>query len=87
MPVEMSVFLAFGGTLIMIFILGKALLIPLRFLLKMCINSMLGAIILITINTAAGGLGVYVPVNVATSVIVGVLGVPGTLMLLVFGSI
>ena len=35
MSVEMGVFLTFSGTLILLFLLGKTLLIPLKIVLKM----------------------------------------------------
>lgn len=80
----MSVFIAFGGTLILIFVLGRTLLIPLKYLGKLIFSSIVGAIVLIAINYIGVFGQIYVPVNVISAVIVGVLGLPGAIMLILF---
>ena len=50
MSVEMGVYLTFGGTLILLFLLGKTLLIPLKIVLKMIVNSILGGILLVVLG-------------------------------------
>ncbi len=84
MSVEMGVFLTFGGTLILLFLLGKTLLIPLKIVLKMIVNSLLGGILLIVLNAVGSGLGLMIPLNLVNAVTVGVLGIPGVIMLLLF---
>lgn len=79
---EMGVFLTFGGTLILIFLLGKTLLVPLKVVLRVIVNSLVGAALILLINLAGAGIGLLIPVNAVNSVIVGVLGVPGVIMLL-----
>lgn len=82
MGTEMGVFLTFGGTLILIFLLGKALLIPLKMILRLLINSLVGAVLIIVINYIGMNFGIMIPINAVNSVTVGVLGVPGAIMLL-----
>lgn len=82
MGTEMGVFLTFGGTLILIFLLGKALLIPLKMILRLLINSLVGAVLIIVINYIGMNFGIMIPINAVNSVTVGVLGVPGVIMLL-----
>ena len=84
MSVEMGVFLTFGGTLILLFLLGKTLLIPLKIVLKMIVNSLLGGILLVVLNAIGSGLGLMIPLNPVNAVTVGVLGIPGVIMLLLF---
>ena len=84
MGVEMGVFLTFSGALILLFLLGKTLLIPLKIVLKMIINSILGCILLIVLNAAGSAVGLMIPLNLVNAVTVGVLGVPGVIMLLLF---
>ena len=84
MSVEMGVFLTFSGTLILLFLLGKTLLIPLKIVLKMAVNSLLGAILLVILNAVGSGAGLMIPLNLVNAVTVGVLGVPGVIMLLLF---
>ncbi|MCI5721268.1 MAG: pro-sigmaK processing inhibitor BofA family protein [Firmicutes bacterium] len=83
MGTEMGVFLTFGGMLILIFLFGRALLVPLKIILKLILSSVIGAILIVVINIAGAGFGIAVPVNVITAVTVGVLGIPGAVMLVV----
>ena len=52
----------------------------------MCIrdrlNSVLGAVLIIVINFIGMNIGVMIPINVVNSLTVGILGVPGVIMLL-----
>ena len=84
MSVEMGVFLTFGGTLILLFLLGKTLLIPLKIVLKMMVNGLLGGFLLVILNAVGCGVGLMIPLNLVNAVTVGVLGVPGVIMLLLF---
>lgn len=87
MGTEMGVFLTFGGMLILLFLFGKALLVPLKIITKLILSSILGAILIIVINLAGAGFGVAIPVNIITAVTVGILGLPGTIMLLVLAML
>ncbi len=84
MSVEMGVFLTFGGALILLFLLGKTLLIPLKILLKMAANSLLGGVLLVVLNALGSSVGLMIPLNLVNAVTVGILGVPGVIMLLLF---
>jgi len=83
MGIEMGVFLTFGGSLILLFLLGKALLVPLKYILKLLFNSLLGAVVLLVINFFGANFGVLIPFNIINAVVVGVLGLPGAVMLLI----
>jgi inhibitor of the pro-sigma K processing machinery len=48
------------------------------------INSAAGGVLILMINWLGAGLGVFVPLNLITALTVGILGVPGLVMLLVF---
>ena len=82
MGTEMGVFLTFGGAMILIFLLGKALLVPLKVILRLLLNSVLGAVLIIVINFIGMNIGVMIPINMVNSLTVGILGVPGVIMLL-----
>ena len=84
MSAEMGVFLTFGGALILLFLLGKTLLIPLKIVLKMVLNSLIGGVFLILINAMGSAVGLMIPLNIVNAVTVGILGVPGVIMLLLF---
>ena len=83
MDIEMGVFLTFGGALILILLLGRVLLIPIKMLGKLILNSILGAVIVMVINFVGMSFGFVIPLNIINAVIVGVLGIPGAIMLLI----
>ncbi|MGC2873723.1 pro-sigmaK processing inhibitor BofA family protein [Ihubacter sp. rT4E-8] len=82
MGIEMGVYLTFGGALILIFLLGRALLVPLKMILKLIANSLVGAVLLIVINFIGMNIGIMIPINVVNVLTVGILGVPGVITLL-----
>lgn len=55
---------------------------PLGAILKLSINSALGGICIIAFNFVSQLFGFFIGVNVLTAVTVGVLGIPGFVMLL-----
>lgn len=83
MGVEMSVFLTFGGAMILVFLLGRALLVPLKYILKLTLNSIVGGILLMVLNFVGMHIGIAVPLNLVNAVTVGVLGLPGVILLVI----
>lgn len=55
---------------------------PLRIAGKLCLNTILGGVILFLINLTSSVSGVVIGVNVFTALITGVLGVPGVATML-----
>jgi inhibitor of the pro-sigma K processing machinery len=83
MGLQLSVFLTYAGGIILIFLLGKLFLWPLKLMLKLVINSAIGGLLILVVNMAAAALGlVMIPLNLLTAAIVGVLGLPGAILLL-----
>ena len=78
----MGVFLTFGGALILIFLLVKALVVPFKVVLRLILNSIAGAVLIIVINFIGMNIGIWIPMNVVNSFAVGILGVPGVVLLL-----
>lgn len=81
---EASIFLAYTAGMLAIYFLGRFLIVPLKILVKLMINSIIGGIIMLIINFIGGGLGVFLPINIITALISGALGVPGILGLLIY---
>lgn len=70
--------------LIVIFILGKFFIVPIKLILKILINSILGAFLLYIINIIGSICGFHIGLNVFTSIVVGLLGIPGAILLAFF---
>lgn len=81
---EMSVLLTYAGVIILILVLGKLFLWPLKMLFKLAVNSIAGGIVILAINYIGAYFGVMIPLNMINALIVGVLGIPGAVLLLIF---
>lgn len=81
---EVGIFAAYAAGLFLIYILGKLLIVPLKWAGRLAINSLLGGVLILVINAVCGGWGIFLPLNPLTAVITGVLGLPGVLCLLLF---
>ena len=56
---------------------------PLKGILWLCINSVLGGFLLFAFNTVFASAGFSVAINVVTASICGLLGIPGLLLIII----
>jgi len=77
------VLLAYIAGIIVVFLLGRALLVPVKLLLKLIYNALVGGVILLAINYFGAMVGFHISLNIATALIVGILGIPGILLLII----
>jgi len=82
--VEAGVFLMYAAAIIVLFLFGRMLLLPMKLLFKLTVNSLVGGVFLVLINIAGAGVGIVMPVNIITAVIAGVLGLPGVAGLMIY---
>lgn len=82
MGLDLGIFLTYAGAIILIFIFGRLFLWPLKVILKLALNSLIGGAVILIINAAAGGIGIAIPLNALNAVIVGILGLPGAILLI-----
>ena len=66
-----------------IFLLGKIFIVPIKTVLKLAINSILGGILIYIINLIGGTFGFHIGLNMITSICIGILGIPGAILLVV----
>jgi inhibitor of the pro-sigma K processing machinery len=79
---EINIIAAYAFGLIILFVIGWLILIPLRYILKLIVNGIIGGIVLIVLNFFGGFIGLHIGVNPITALIVGILGVPGVILLI-----
>ena len=79
----MSLILAYACGLIILYIVAKLLVVPLKIIWKLIVNAVVGGITLILINFFGGFIGVHIGINFLTALIVGILGVPGVVLILI----
>ena len=84
MGVNFGVFLTYAGMVILIFLVGKIFLWPLKMILKLAANSLIGGLTILIINAIGAGFGIFIPLNMLSALIVGALGIPGAALLLIF---
>ena len=71
------------GCIISLFILGRLFYVPFRYVTKVIIHSLLGAVLLYIINMIGSAFGFHIGIHIGTAVIVGMLGIPGAILLIV----
>ncbi len=79
---DKKIVLVFIACIAIIIIFGKYFLLPARKIIKIIINSVIGAIIIFLINTIGTSFNFHIGLNIITSIIVGILGIPGAILLI-----
>ena len=79
---EFNNIIAFIACLFFLFIIGKIFIVPLKKIFKFILNSIIGGLIIYLINFIGGYFGFHIGLNIITSVFVGVLGIPGAVVVI-----
>lgn len=66
-----------------LFIFGKVFAIPLIKIIKLMVNSIFGAILIWLINLVGANFQFHIGMNIITAISVGILGLPGAILLIV----
>ncbi len=75
-------YVAFLAGICVLFICGRIFIYPLKKILKLVFNSILGAVCIYIINIIGGSFSFYIGLNIYTSLIIGILGLPGAVCLI-----
>ncbi|MGB9680093.1 MAG: pro-sigmaK processing inhibitor BofA family protein [Thermoanaerobacteraceae bacterium] len=81
--IEYNIILAYLVGLFLLYALGWLLVVPRKFLLRLIINGIFGGIVLFIINILGKSIGLYIAINPVTALIVGFLGIPGIILLVI----
>ena len=79
--------LTYIACIIFLFIFGKIFIIPLKSILKLVLNSILGGVFIFIINIIGKSFGFHIGLNIFTSIFVGLLGIPGAGLLIILQMI
>jgi len=79
-----NIVISFLACIILIVVFGKIFFVPLRRVLKLIANSILGGMLIYIINFVGSLFNFHIGLNVITSIFVGILGIPGAVLLVVF---
>lgn len=80
---ELTNILIVMGCALAIFIVGKIFLFPIKKILKLVLNTIIGGAIIYIINLIGASFGFHIGLNVLTSFVVGILGIPGAILLII----
>ena len=62
--------------LIVLFIVGKIFYVPLKHIIKLLLNSILGGFIIYIVNIIGASFNFHIGLNLGTAIFAGILGVP-----------
>ena len=80
---DIKILLIYAACIIGLILIGKVFIIPIKIIMKLIINSILGAILIYLINLIGVAWGIHIGINFITATIVGILGIPGAILLTV----
>ncbi len=79
---DFSVIVVIAAIVLAVIVVLRILAKPIRFIFKLLINTVLGFVLLWLINFFGGGIGIALELSLMNALIVGLLGIPGVLLLL-----
>ena len=78
-----NILITFVVCIIAIFILRKIFAWPLKGIIKLIGNSIIGGIIIFLINIVGANFNFPIGLNIVTALVVGILGIPGAVLLII----
>lgn len=84
---NLTVFLSYAFGLFLLYLIARLFLVPLRILLRLLYNGVIGGLLLWLVNLVGGFFGVMIPINPITALAAGFLGVPGVILLLLLRNL
>lgn len=77
---ELSTLLAFAVGVMVLCIILKIISFPIRKIIKLVINAIIGGIVLLCVNYFGAAVGFVLTINWLSALIVGVFGIPGVII-------
>lgn len=74
-------YLVFIGAVVAVFIILKILAWPIKKIVKILINIAIGAVLLLIVNYVGAFFNFMIPINWISALVVGLLGIPGVVIL------
>ena len=78
-----DVIFAYIFGIVVLFLIAKLLLLPIKIIWKLFVNALIGGIALIILNFIGGYFGLHIDINIITALVTGILGAPGVVMILI----
>ena len=81
---EFNVVLAYVFGIILIYVVGRMFLMPIKLIFRLVYNALIGGAMLWLLNVAGAYIGFNIPINPITALVAGFLGLPGVVLLILF---
>ncbi len=82
LDIPLDIILAYALGLVLLYMAGWLLLVPLKLLFRFIINGIIGGVVLWLLNLIGGLIGISIAINPVTALMVGFLGIPGLVLIL-----
>ncbi len=79
---DLNTVIIYLACLIVLFIIGKIFYLPLKHIFKLLFNSILGGVLIYIVNIVGVSFNFHIGLNLETAIFVGILGVPGVVVLI-----
>ncbi|NLP30596.1 MAG: SigmaK-factor processing regulatory BofA [Clostridiales bacterium] len=87
MSMEIGILLAYAFGILVLYVIGYVFLVPIKILLKLVVNSVLGGLLILVINLIGSFWDIQIPLNLISAIFVGILGIPGVILLFIFSNL
>ncbi|MGB4232286.1 MAG: pro-sigmaK processing inhibitor BofA family protein [bacterium] len=84
---NLTVFLSYAFGLLLLCLIARLFFVPLRILMRLLYNGIIGGLLLWLVNLVGSFFGVTIPINPITALAAGFLGVPGVVLLLLLRNL
>lgn len=82
LDIPFDIIIAYAAGLILLYVVGWLLLVPLKIVWRFILNGIIGGIALWLLNLIGALIGITIAINPATALTVGFLGIPGLILIL-----
>ncbi|HHV08244.1 MAG TPA: pro-sigmaK processing inhibitor BofA [Firmicutes bacterium] len=79
--ININIIIAYAFGLFLLYLIGRLFLVPLKIVMRLVYNGLIGGIALWLLNFMGSFLGIFIPINPITALTVGFLGLPGILLI------
>jgi inhibitor of the pro-sigma K processing machinery len=80
----MGSFVFFIVGIVLLFLIGKIISLPIKILWKLIVNAILGGVLLLIFNLVGSLVNLSIAINFWTALIAGFFGIPGVIFLAIF---
>ncbi len=83
MELDYTIIIAYIFGIIILFLLGRLLFVPIKIVLRLVFNALIGGVAILLVNFLGSAFNFHMDLNVYSALIVGMLGVPGIALLII----